>query len=561
VTDGVLVLGGGVAGLSAAHELSRRGFQVTVCEGTGQLGGKARSVRVPKSGRAGRPDLPGEHGFRFFPGFYRHLPATMREIPYGAQPGGVFKNLRDATKTEVAQNSQALVTPNHPPRSLADLRMIERNARFLLGRMVAQDGSVPGPTDFAHFGRCLLQLLCSSDQRRRDEWEYLDWWDFSGASNRSVAFQNWLADGLTRTLVAARAQEMSTRTGGYILLQLLADSVSFTQQSDRVLCGPTSDVWIDPWRQALDGLGVNFLLNRRVTKFECDGHCVSGAIIEETSRDGAIVEGNSNPTRLKADWYVCAVPVEHARQLITPEMISIDHRLGYLDELTVRWMNGIQFYLHEDVRLAPGHLLCIGSPWAITGISQAQFWDKTDLRSMGSGKVSGVLSVDVSDWQQKPGITVDKPAMQCKPREIAHEVLVQLRYALGADADGLSDKNIDSWFIDPDVRFPDIQQRDTGQNDINLEPLLVNTAGSWDARPKAVTKIPNFFLASDYVRTYTDLATMEGANEAARRAVNGILEASDSRETPCQLWKLHDPMLFAPARALDQVLFKLQRNR
>jgi uncharacterized protein with NAD-binding domain and iron-sulfur cluster len=38
--------------------------------------------------------------------------------------------------------------------------------------------------------------------------------------------------------------------------------------------------------------------------------------------------------------------------------------------------------------------------------------------------------------------------------------------------------------------------------------------------------IPNLFLASDYVRTHTDLATMEGANEAARRAVNGLLDAA-----------------------------------
>jgi len=55
---------------------------------------------------------------------------------------------------------------------------------------------------------------------------------------------------------------------------------------------------------------------------------------------------------------------------------------------------------------------------------------------------------------------------------------------------------------------------------------LVNTINSWDLRPYAYTRIPNMFLASDYVKTYTDLATMEGANEAARRAVNCIIDAS-----------------------------------
>ena len=56
----------------------------------------------------------------------------------------------------------------------------------------------------------------------------------------------------------------------------------------------------------------------------------------------------------------------------------------------------------------------------------------------------------------------------------------------------------------------------------------MNLIDTWRLRPEAVTKIPNLFLASDYVRTDTDLATMEAANEAARRAVNGILEASGS---------------------------------
>jgi hypothetical protein len=79
---------------------------------------------------------------------------------------------------------------------------------------------------------------------------------------------------------------------------------------------------------------------------------------------------------------------------------------------------------------------------------------------------------------------------------------------------------------------------------------------TWKLRPEAVTAIPNLFLASDYVRTYTDLATMEGANEAARRAVNGILAASGAGGTPCQLWPLHEPELFQPLRAYDQARYR-----
>ena len=62
----------------------------------------------------------------------------------------------------------------------------------------------------------------------------------------------------------------------------------------------------------------------------------------------------------------------------------------------------------------------------------------------------------------------------------------------------------------------------------NKEPLLVNTCGSSANRPNAATEIPNLFLASDYVRTNTDLACMEGANEAGRRASNAVLQADNS---------------------------------
>jgi len=98
----VAVLGGGVGGLSAAHELAKRGFEVTVYEAREKFGGKARSIPVPDSGTV---PLPGEHGFRFFPGFYRHLDATMAEIPYRGRT--VKDNLVQATETLMAQANGA----------------------------------------------------------------------------------------------------------------------------------------------------------------------------------------------------------------------------------------------------------------------------------------------------------------------------------------------------------------------------------------------------------------------------------------------------------------------
>lgn len=102
-TRSVAVLGGGVAGLTAAHELAERGYRVTVYERNDAPGGKARSMDVPGTGTGGRLPLPGEHGFRFFPGFYRNLPDTLRRIPYPNNSGSVHGNLTNATECLVAR--------------------------------------------------------------------------------------------------------------------------------------------------------------------------------------------------------------------------------------------------------------------------------------------------------------------------------------------------------------------------------------------------------------------------------------------------------------------------
>ena len=61
---------------------------------------------------------------------------------------------------------------------------------------------------------------------------------------------------VTRSLVAMRAQVASTRTVGDILLQLIINQMTPGVMTDRVLNGPTNDVWIHPWVAYLKQLGI-----------------------------------------------------------------------------------------------------------------------------------------------------------------------------------------------------------------------------------------------------------------------------------------------------------------
>jgi uncharacterized protein with NAD-binding domain and iron-sulfur cluster len=531
----VAILGGGVGGLSAAHELAERGFRVSVYERKTIFGGKARSINVPNSAGSGRLDLPGEHGFRFFPSFYKHVTDTMRRIPYGGNPNGVFDNIVPGSRAQIARNGRmSLIAIAGYPQNADDW------AAALKSIFDGLDIDLPEWEILAYIDRLLI-LLSTCEERRVAEYEKISWWDFLGAAQKSAAFQQFLAKGMTRSMVALRAEEGSTRTVGYIGLQLLFGLIQPGVRMDRLLNGPTNEVWIDPWVAYLKSLGVSFHAGASLVKFNLTGQGIGGVTVEQ----------NGVPFEVTADYYISALPAEAIAPFITGEMKLAAPSMANIGRLKTEWMNGIQFFLEQDIPVVNGHTIYIDSPWALTSISQRQFWREGAMSRYGDGRLGGILSVDISDWRS-PGVLFGKPAMHCTAEEIREEVWTQMKMHLNVEGERqLLDANVLAWFLDTDIVFPNPSEV------TNLEPLLVNTVGSLAWRPDAGTEIPNLFLASDYVRTHTDLACMEAANEAARRATNAILERSGSRAPRAGVWPLDEPEFFAPMREYDRLRFRL----
>jgi len=551
----VIILGGGIGGMSAAHELIERGFDVEVFERKPIVGGKARSlpavrpfVGVPPFARAGATEsgsaapLPGEHGFRFFPGFYKHVVDTMARIPY--KGGWVSENLVAAPEVKIASfDRPSYLLPAEFPRNPADLKVDVFSVVAMLSGLGGVDMS-----DGMFFATKVWQFLTSCAERRLGEYERVNWWDFIEADTRSAAYQKYFGDGITRSLVAAKARRASARTIGDIFVQIVFSIlVPGGVAGDRLLNGPTNDVWLNPWLAYLRDRGTVYHTDTEVRAIRCERGEIRSATV---SYAGATRE-------VKADYFIAALPVERMAELITPALTACDPSLANLHELSayVEWMNGIQYYLSEPAPIARGHAIYVDSPWALTSVSQAQFWKDFDLSKYGDGMVKDILSVDISDWDVE-GLNGRK-AQNCSRREIALETWEQLKKSVNFEGTVLRDEQLHSWFLDPAIEDID-QDGDpaTPRLDTNAEPLLVNYVDTWRLRPEAVTRIPNLFLASDYVRTYTDLATMEAANEAARRAVNGVLRAARSDAEPCMIWNLHEPEPFLPLRAYDRVRFR-----
>ncbi|WP_328502008.1 FAD-dependent oxidoreductase [Streptomyces sp. NBC_00457] len=548
----VAVLGGGVSGLSAAHELAERGYAVTVYEYYDALGGKARSMPFPGTAAGGRQDLPAEHGFRFFPGFYRNLPDTMRRIPFPGNANGVHDNLRSGTEALFARAAgrpdlhfplRRLTTPPAP----GDITPIWIRDQIL---SVLDLGTRLPAHEAAYFAGRLLVHLTSCEARRQDQWEKTSWWDFIRAEEMSEEYQTVLGVGQTRNLVATRAEVASTRTVGRIIIEalllwgLLGRGMDGDADVDRVLNAPTSEAWIDPWETYLRSLGVEFVLGTQVEEIVYEGGRVTG--VRVSARDGG------QARTVTADHYICALPVEHARRTWGSALRAADPQLARCDALETDWMVGVMFYLRTLTPVVNGHINCLDSPWSVTAVGQAQFWDGRDFSAdYGDGRAHDCLSAIISEWD-KPGILYGKTARECTREEVVAELWAQLKDGLNdSGKTTLTDEDRLGWFMDPAVTGLG------GGNPQNREQLLIHPTGTLYNRPTAHTKVPGFYLAGDYVRTDVDLATMEGANESARLAVNALLDADNSDAERCEIQELFRPPEMEPLKRVDEVRYRL----
>jgi hypothetical protein len=411
----VVIVGGGIAGLSAAHHLLTKGenkFEVHIIERR-EFGGKARSQESN--------GLPTEHGFRFFPGFYKHITKTMDEIPSDGKSvvnGSVYKN------NLVQADHYTFLYTEHNQKGIVEIPLSLSNPfKFFRAYRKMKKQMVTADVDITDLGKKqlinkMLEVYCTCNARIEGEYDNISWSEFLDDDNPQYGkdFKQLFATGISKNLVAVRADIANSRTGAKLVGHMIWHMVNpFAKHPDKLLNGPTSKMWIEPWVKYLQEKGVKIIADSRAVYYE---YCMKEKKMSKvwyddtTPKDGPKDYSNTEVLKtvgkkIEADYFISALPLEKFDDIV--ERVKTMNRntpFPYFDNIRqirskLNWMNGILFYFDCKIDISQGHITVIDNPAAITLISQTQFWkdylNKNPINYKGK-EVKAILSVICSDF-------------------------------------------------------------------------------------------------------------------------------------------------------------------
>ncbi len=466
----VIIVGSGLAGMSAATRLMEQGFDISLYEQNDFLGGKLGAYRMDGKGD------PHEHCYHMYLNWYNNFWQLMREI--GALDKFVSCSVIGYRRPGDKQTKQGLT-----------------NAGSVSTILTNMFNGVAPPADEFISAYSLLDLIGTQAMSA----EILEQTSVSNFfRSRGYATDASIATA-ARTLAEAFASP-SYLSSARSYQSLIKYGYRHPVPSLWLLTQNTHDAIFGPWEPHLEArakaLGRRFEIHRRtrVERLHLEDGEVRKLTIgtmptNPTTGRGAPVKATDLREVGVGGDLLLAVPPRALGRLVSPEVAAAAPKLENVRLLRSEPMISLDLYFNRKIAGLNGNItVLLESNYTLSLLDFSQVW--SDLA--GGNTAINVISSNAD-------LIVDYP-----DEVILALVLKELQRFLDFELD---DVEKDRCHVQTNVG----------------EELFVNQVGSWDYRPTATCKIPNLFLAGDFCQTVVDVVTVEGA------VVSGLLAAEALR--------------------------------
>jgi len=573
----VSIFGGGIAGMTVAHELIEKGFDVTVYEKDDALGGMAKSKR--------NNNIPSEHSWRGYADFYYNALEIMKRIPIknSCKKESYQKNI---SMEEVKKHNTANDLWTHYKGNVYDITSFVSSHPG--GNIILNAGgknlqemwnlyNVKWHNNNNRVLKTLERYKIGVLEDKEEKYEQQETTVFDNLSDKELNFSYlqgnkpynrplgisisdypYLFYIFSKCLVSHKRREywfeqyflplikdkVSNDTYNYLMYGVSGPGFGFdfntisiehfvyfveqnyyTDSIWKVMMKPTSEAWIDPWKEYLESKGVKFVLGAKLAKINYGMKRIDSCDLS----DGRIVTSD--------EYCLCINPYPAKEIFKNSRMEDL-----YRQHISIQTINNqIGFYIAFDKKINfpkdKNAFVIIDSPYNITFYPQDEHWCKnidlgTNVKSLWSGTC-----------------IFPQEGMELTREKFIKEVIKQIfdsKSLLEMLGDGNFQENIISAEIYDEWVYKDGQLKSTNRK-------WNNNVYNEKYRLEQKTIFDNFYIGGAHTKTSINIWTMESAVESGKLVSNLILKKYGLKEAP--LVTHQSAELLKKIQNLDDILY------
>ena len=489
----IAIFGAGIAGLTAAHELVKLGYKVSVYESTPEAGGFFRS------GRDKQTTMPTEYSWHGLGPWYNNSFDLMRDIPFDAA-GSIFDRA-------LSRPIDFGIFPDNGSGKFYDVGILSVPSMFQMNQL-----------EFVSWLYLMLKTW-TSNKRSKLKYSKLNAAQAWKPLLKEKSYKTWRA--CFGPWVGSDWSNVSLHTTGEFFKKQLTTRIKHKHPADAqgegwvhkassgwlLFKGPSSEFWFKPWVEHLTKQGVVFTWNTPLVKLEFNEKVITGAVTHKEV--------------VTADFYIVAInpyilntilnktpSLEQEKELKKIRFLTKDKPHTQIS-FRIAFKNKIKF-----PRDRTGVVLS-DSPFNITIFAQEQAWSS----EIYLGKNIQSLWTGTSCISTIPGDLFNKSVEECTKEEFIQEIKNQVLNCKSLDKI-LKESNQGKGIKEFEILTIEVwdEWEFTGEGVKYAQPKWVNNTSNQEFVPQQKTSLPNLILSGAHTQTEADVWSIEGAVESGRRA-------------------------------------------